>query len=112
MRTCAPIINDEDVLGDRLSGRLLESSDRFRLIDLFCGAGGMTLGFSEACGHVFEPVWANDVDEYASSTYNRNFGNHCVSQSIERVLKDRRDEIPTADVVIGGPPCQGFSLLN
>lgn len=84
----------------------------FRLIDLFAGAGGMSLGFSESFGHNFEPVWANDFNEYAAATYNRNFGSHCIVGDIVDLLENEKFRIPQADVVIGGPPCQGFSLLN
>lgn len=45
-------------------------------------------------------------------TYNRNFDNHCVHGDIVDLLGDTTVEIPKADLVIGGPPCQGFSLLN
>lgn len=82
----------------------------FKLIDLFSGAGGMTLGFT--FGNSFEPVWANDNNKYATETYNANFGNHCVLGNIVELLEAPSVEIPKADVVIGGPPCQGFSLLN
>jgi DNA (cytosine-5)-methyltransferase 1 len=90
-----------------LAGRL-----RFRLIDAFAGAGGKTLGFSEKFGHAFIPVWANDVDKHCVETYKANFGNHCVCGDIFEVLRDGSTHIPKADVVIGGPPCQGFSNLN
>src|SRR3989304_8934488 len=84
----------------------------FRLIDLFSGAGGMTLGFTKAFGNSFESVWANDNNKYAVETYNANFGNHCTIGNITELLDNPEVEIPDADVVIGGPPCQGFSLLN
>lgn len=71
----------------------------------------MSLGFSPKFGHSFKPVWANDYNEAAAETYRTNFG-HCVSGDIVRLLEDPQIEIPKADVVIGGPPCQGFSLLN
>lgn len=83
-----------------------------RVIDLFCGAGGMSLGFSKTFGHNFVPVWANDFNDYAAATYNANFGNHCTPGDIIDLLADPSTIIPQADIVIGGPPCQGFSLLN
>lgn len=91
---------------------LLAHERPFKIIDLFAGAGGLTLGFTQAFGHNFIPVWASDNNEHAAATYNRNFGNHCICGDIVSVLEDPRIEIPRADVVIGGPPCQGFSLLN
>jgi DNA (cytosine-5)-methyltransferase 1 len=81
----------------------------FRLIDLFAGAGGLTLGFAR---HGFQPVWANDFNDYAVRTYRANFGDHCVAGDIVSILDDPATIIPEADVVVGGPPCQGFSLLN
>lgn len=79
-----------------------------RLIDLFCGAGGMTLGFTRKG---FKSVWALDNDAAAIETYKANFGDHAVCADIEKWLSAKKP-IPAADVVIGGPPCQGFSLLN
>ena len=84
----------------------------YRLIDAYSGAGGMTLGFRIGGGNRFIPVWANDINEYAVRTYNSNFGDHCILGDIEKLLEDPCLEIPNADIVIGGPPCQGFSLLN
>jgi DNA (cytosine-5)-methyltransferase 1 len=103
---------DEIVYGARLEGGLPERRRTFKLIDLFCGAGGMTLGFTDLFGHHFQPIWANDFNKYCVETYNANFGNHCVFGDIVEILSNPKTVIPEADVVIGGPPCQGFSLLN
>ncbi|MGQ0589135.1 MAG: DNA cytosine methyltransferase [Sphingosinicella sp.] len=83
-----------------------------KLIDLFAGAGGMTLGFVDSrFAGGFRSVWGVDLDPAAVRTFNENFGEHAVCADIETWLAEERD-IPAADVVIGGPPCQGFSLLN
>jgi DNA (cytosine-5)-methyltransferase 1 len=79
---------------------------RYDLIDLFAGCGGMTRGFVDS-GR-FRPIFAVESDPDAAETYRRNFGaEHVVQALIEDVAA-----FPTADVVIGGPPCQGFSPLN
>ena len=86
---------------------------KFRLIDAFAGAGGFTAGFLST--RRFETVFANDWNEAATATYRANFdseGNHTFDGDITTLLRDRADAIPAADIVIGGPPCQGFSLLN
>jgi len=103
--------SEEDIYNERVNGTI-KSQLRPRLIDLFCGAGGLTTGFSPLMGHNFQSVWANDFNEYATKTYNENFGNHCTVGDIVDILQDPNTEVPKADVVIGGPPCQGFSLLN
>lgn len=87
-------------------------NEKYKLIDLFCGAGGLSLGFSEKFGNHFQSIWANDFNKYAADTYNENYGDHCVVGDIIEILEDPSVEIPHADIVIGGPPCQGFSLLN
>lgn len=106
------LTDDESVYRARQKGILIENECPYRLIDLFAGAGGLTLGFTKLMGQVFKPVWANDFNSYAANTYNLNFGEHCTTGDILEITKDRINEIPKADVVIGGPPCQGFSLLN
>lgn len=105
--------DSESVYRARQRGLLVRETARtYALIDLFAGAGGLTLGFTQSFGHVFIPVWANDFNAYAAKTYNANFGEHCTTDDILDVVENRIDEIPKADVVVGGPPCQGFSLLN
>ncbi len=82
-----------------------------KVIDLFCGAGGMSLGLVDRryCGG-FETVLAIDNDPAAVATHAANFPGHAVCANIEQWLLN--NPVPKADIVIGGPPCQGFSLLN
>lgn len=89
-----------------------EASLSYRVIDLFSGAGGLTLGFTDDrfCGG-FESIWSLDIDKAAVATHRRNFGPHADFGDIEEWIASGKP-IPQADVVIGGPPCQGFSLLN
>src|SRR4051812_41520415 len=81
------------------------------MIDLFAGCGGMTLGFVRA-GR-FEPVLAVEFEPDAADTYERNLGGHVARGSHGRpsAIEDV-PAFPKADLVIGGPPCQGFSPLN
>lgn len=73
----------------------------FTFIDLFCGAGGCSLGFIEAG---FEGVFAADHDKNAVQTYQLNLGDHVQCIDITDQIS-----LPYADVIVGGPPCQGFS---
>ncbi len=75
------------------------------LVDLFAGCGGMTRGFEDS--GAFRSVFAVEFDRDAAATYAANFGDHVARGAIEDVAV-----FPEADVVIGGPPCQGFSPLN
>lgn len=77
-----------------------------KIVSLFSGAGGLDLGLIEA-GH--EIVWANDNDEDSVATYRKNIGYHIVLDDIENIASSY---IPECDVVVGGFPCQGFSLAN
>ena len=91
-----------------------DPSSRFssvRVIDLFAGCGGMTLGFKLTSR--FEPVLAVEFDPDAADTYELNFGPHIARDRDGRPTPiEDVASFPDADVVIGGPPCQGFSPLN
>ncbi len=71
------------------------------LVDLFCGAGGLSLGFQLAGFHLIRAVdnWKPAID-----TYRANIGGHVVEENLTEFT-----EIPECTVIIGGPPCQGFS---
>ncbi len=92
--------------------RIYVKTKMYKLIDLFAGAGGMSLGFSPSFGLPFISIWANDFNKYCAESYNTNFGDHCLYGDIIDLLNKPSLIIPNADLVIGGPPCQGFSLLN
>lgn len=84
----------------------------YRIIDLFSGAGGMTLGFVDSRFEGgFECILAVDNDSAAIATHEMFFGGVSISGNIENWVKQTK-KIPKTDIVIGGPPCQGFSLLN
>ena len=77
-----------------------------KVVSLFSGAGGLDLGFIKA-GH--QIIWANDLYGDAVETYRKNIGNHIVCEDITQV---NTSTIPDCDIVIGGFPCQGFSVAN
>jgi DNA (cytosine-5)-methyltransferase 1 len=78
-----------------------------RVIDLFAGCGGLTAGFVRS-GLGFESVAAVEWELPAAATYASNFGEvHVFPTDIADFT-----EVPKADVVVGGPPCQGFSNLG
>ena len=79
----------------------------FQIISLFAGAGGMDLGFEKAG---FQTIWANDHDKNMIPSY-RSFFPRAVLDT--RSIRDiHGSEIPKADGVIGGPPCQSWSTAG
>lgn len=76
------------------------------VVSLFSGAGGLDLGFHQ---QGFNIVWANDFDKFAVQTYNENFPIPAVFGDLNEI---ELDSIPLADVVIGGFPCQPFSMMG
>lgn len=77
-----------------------------KIASFFSGVGGMDLGFSWAG---FDVVFANDFDERVKETYNTN---HDVDICIDDIRELSADNIPDVDGVIGGPPCQSWSVAG
>ena len=75
-------------------------------VSLFSGGGGLDLGFKQAG---FNIVWAIDNNADAVNTYKRNVGSEILCGDITAIDIEK---IPQADIVIGGPPCQSFSLAG
>ena len=82
-------------------------------IDLFCGCGGMTLGFKWSG---FDSIITSDIDENCGKTIKKNFPEtDFILGDISNVNKDDFDKLLNGrevDIITGGPPCQGFSLAN
>lgn len=80
---------------------------KLKVVSLFSGAGGMDLGFINSG---FDIIWANDFFQEAVDSYRKNIGKHMIYGDITKISSE---DIPDgADVIIGGFPCQGFSVAN
>ena len=119
---------DAGWLGESAPPHVTDDAPEVRVVDLFSGCGGLTLGIAEACRALdkkLQPVLAMDVDVDALAVYERNFSGCAVSEEpIELVLQPFGsgppnskelaliDRVGDIDILVGGPPCQGNSDLN
>lgn len=86
----------------------MESKNKLKLLSFFSGAGGLDLGFEKAG---YEVIWANEFDRTIWDTYRHNFPQtYLETRSIEKLSpKDLPDH---CDGIIGGPPCQSWSVAG
>lgn len=86
------------------------SQNKYTVVDLFAGAGGLSYGFMQT-GR-FQIVAAAENNPNAQLTYKENHKNVKMFDDVAEVTADTVRELGSVDVVIGGPPCQGFSNAN
>lgn len=79
--------------------------NKFTFIDLFAGIGGIRLGFESVGGSC---VFSSEFDEDACKTYEANFGEHPAGD----ITKIEASIIPDFDILLGGFPCQAFSIIG
>lgn len=93
----------------------------YKVVSLFSGCGGLDLGFlgdfhylgNNYEKNLFDIIFANDIYPQAVETYKHNIGDHIVLKDVEELLDSNIETIPEqADVIIGGFPCQDFSVAG
>ncbi len=106
-----------ETLAEKIRSSIIEGLNKnkdnnsYKVVDLFCGAGGLSLGFKLAG---FNIVGGVEWDKAAMETHSKNFKTkfeYC--GDIKNISDDKiKEELNGVDVIIGGPPCQGFSSAN
>lgn len=93
---------------------LNQSKNKIRVVELFAGVGGFRLGL-ERCSDIFETIWANQWEpgrksQYAYECYKQNFGDkhNCINEDIALV----KQYVPEHDLLVGGFPCQDYSVAR
>jgi DNA (cytosine-5-)-methyltransferase len=86
---------------------------KYKIIDLFSGSGGLSLGFAQAG---FENLFSVEFNHQAAKTYRKNFPHHTLIEGdIKEVSNSKIRELQNnniVDIIVGGPPCQGFSIAG
>lgn len=117
-------INNKEIIGNHLDK--LNNSIRLKfqqeeaksikptLVDFFCGAGGLSLGFVK---EGFKVILANDHEDVCIDTYSYNHPevpeDKIINDDIRKIVNNIKDYIDQdVDIIVGGPPCQGFSSAN
>lgn len=79
-----------------------------KVVSLFSGCGGMDLGFHMSG---YETLWANDNNEWACKSFEKHFGEIIQFKSVDDIDPYTDKSIPECDIVLGGFPCQDFSII-
>lgn len=99
----------EDKIRELIEEELIQKN-KPKVVDLFSGAGGLTQGFVDAGFHILFGV---EHDEHAAKTYSANFNHPMLNTDITKLDVDKLvEQYGQSDIVIGGPPCQGFSMAG
>jgi DNA (cytosine-5)-methyltransferase 1 len=80
--------------------------EKMKVVSLFSGCGGLDLGFIKAG---FDIIYANDNDKDVCETYEKN---HLIKIDKRNIIEILSEDIPNSDGIIGGPPCQSWSLAG
>ena len=80
-----------------------------QIVSMFSGCGGLDLGFHH---EGYKTIWANDFSQWACDSFRNYFGDVIRHEDITKIDPYTDETIPDCDIILGGFPCQGFSVAN
>ena len=94
--------------------QLVNTRDQLNVIDLFCGCGGMSKGLTDAGLNVIAGI---DIWDKAVESYNKNYNHKAYCEDLTQLSPEKFNELynkdnKTIDIIVGGPPCQSFSIAG
>ena len=105
-----PCVSEDEIRETVLKEIERQNAPTLKVVDLFSGAGGLTMGFTDPA---YEVLFGVEHDAAAATTYAANFKHPMLNNDITKLDADAlRKQYGPADIVIGGPPCQGFSMAG
>ena len=89
-------------------------NDNLNVLDLFCGCGGMSKGLEDAGLNIIAGI---DIWDKAIESYSKNFKHQAICENLQELPPEDFDalyntENNSIDIIVGGPPCQGFSIAG
>jgi DNA (cytosine-5)-methyltransferase 1 len=92
----------------------MSNTKSINVIDLFCGCGGMSKGLTDAGLNIIAGI---DVWDKAINSYKKNFHHQAICQDLTKLPPEKFDDMynkehKQVDLIVGGPPCQGFSIAG
>lgn len=108
-----PRVNGKELFKRILIRRIDKKPSNFKILDLFCGAGGLSWGMDK--NPYFKTMVALDFDEHAANTFKKNmpYAEVVVGDITESKIKERIVALAQktgVNMIVGGPPCQGYSM--
>ena len=89
-------------------------NNNFNVLDLFCGCGGMSKGLEDAGLNIIAGI---DIWDKAIESYSQNFKHQAICENLQQLPPEDFDALyntdnNSIDIIVGGPPCQGFSIAG